>query len=118
MNDGAYWYQCFVLGDTFIFHPFTQTTESNTSRLTDTSVRISKTRLYYRPYVLHDWCHVFATAFDRHAEGEDRATAEIGIWGLEILLDKGPERRKDLCWWQGCRQIIDYSQRRLENESG
>jgi hypothetical protein len=92
----------FVLRNTFIFHPFTQTTEGNTSRLAYTSVWIIKTGLYYRPYVFHDGYHVFTATFDRHTEGEHRATAEVCIWGLEVLLNKGPKRGEDLGRGESC----------------
>jgi hypothetical protein len=79
MNDDAYGDQHFMLGDAFIFHPFTQTTESDTSRLAYTGVGIGETRFYDRPYVFHDGCHVLAATFDRHTKGEHRATAEVCI---------------------------------------
>lgn len=91
-----------MLGDTFIFHPFTQTTESDTSRLANTSVGITKASLYYRPYVFHDWRHIFAATFDRHTEGKHRTTADVCIRGLEVLLNYGPERGEDLGRGEGC----------------
>jgi hypothetical protein len=115
MDDDAYRYQRFVFGGTFIFHPFTQATDSNTSRLAYTSVGISEASLYHRPHVFHDGYHVFTATFDRHAEGEDCATAEVGIGGLKILLYKGPKKGKYLCRGESRCQNIDYSQRRLKN---
>ena len=103
-----------MLGGTFIFHPFAQTTDGNTSRLAYASVGVRETCLNHRPYVLHDGCHVFAATFDRHTKGEDRATTKVGVGGLKILLDKGSERGEDLRGGKGCRQTIDYSQSRLK----
>ena len=104
-----------MLRDTFVFHPFAQTAESDTSRLADTSVGITKASLYYGPYVFHDWCHIFTATFDRHTEGEHRTTADVCIWGLEVLLNHGPERGENLGRGEGCSQAINYSQRRLES---
>ena len=74
-----------MLRDTFVFHPFAETTESNTSRLANTSIGIIEASLYHRPHVFHDWCHILTATFDRHTEGEHRTTAEVCIWGLEVL---------------------------------
>lgn len=104
-----------MLRNTFIFHPLTQTTESNTGRLANTSVGITKASFYYRPYVFHDWCHVFTATFDRHTEGEHRTTADVCIWGLEVLLNHGPEWGEDLGRGESRGQVINYSQRRLES---
>lgn len=107
-----------MLGDAFIFHPFTQATESNASSLANASVGISKASLYYRPYVFHDGCHVFTAAFDRHTQGKHRATTYVCIRGLKVLLNHGPERREDLGRGEDCGQTINYSQCRLEIGSG
>jgi hypothetical protein len=98
----AYWDQQFVFRNTFIFHPFTQTTEGNASRLAYTSVWIIKTGLYYRPYVFHDGYHVFTAAFDRYTESEHRATTEVCVRGLEVLLNKGPKWGEDLGRGESC----------------
>ena len=68
--------------------------------------------------MFHDGCHVFTATFDRHAEGEHRAAADVRIWGLEVLLNHRPERGEDLSRGEGGGQTINYSQRRLENASG
>jgi hypothetical protein len=101
--------QHLVLRDTLIFHPFAQTSESDTGCLAYTGISIIEARLYHRPHVFHNGCHVFTTTFDRYAEGEHRSTAVVCIRGLEILLDEGPKRGKDLSRGKGGGQIIDYS---------
>lgn len=118
MSDNAYWDEHFVLRRTFFFHPFTQTAESDAGRLTNTCVVITKTCLYYRPYVFHDGCHVFTATFDRHTEGKHRTTADVCIRRLEVLLNNGSERGEDLSRGESSSQTIDYSQCRLENASG
>jgi len=117
MDGDTYWDQHLVLRDTFIFHPFTQTTEGNTSRLANTSVGITKASFYYGPYVFHDGCHVFTATFDRYTEGEHSTTTDVCIWGLEVLLNHGPERGEDLSRGEGCGQIVNYSQSRLGSAS-
>ena len=98
-----------MLSNTFIFHPFTQTTEGNTSCLAYTSVWIIKTSLYYRPYVFHDGRHVFTAAFNRYTESEHRATTEVCVRGLEVLLDKGLKWGEDLGRGESGGQTINYS---------
>ena len=109
-DEGAHWDQLFVLGSGFIFHPSTQMAKSNASLLAHTSVWIIQTSLYYRPYMFHDGRHVFTAAFDRHTESKHRATTEIRIWGLEILLNKSPKRGEDLGRGENRGQTINYSQ--------
>jgi hypothetical protein len=98
-----------VLRNTLIFHPFTQTSESDAGCLAYTGISIVKARLYYRPHMFHNGSHVFAATFDRYSEGEHCPTAVVRIGGLEILLDESPKWGKDLSGGEGGGQIIDYS---------
>jgi hypothetical protein len=103
-----------MLGNAFVFKPFTQATDSHTGSLSNSGITIPEPSFDDWPNFAHQWGHELAATFNNHTQGEHGTTSMCRISRREILHDERAKRWEYLIGWQVGRESVDDTECGLE----
>ena len=102
-----------MLGHTLVLKPLAQAADGYTGCFANAGILVTETGLDQGPHLIHERCHVLATAFDSNTKSKNSTTTACRIRGVEVLTNEMAKWREDLRRRKVCRQAINDSEGRL-----